>query len=408
MPPLEAWEKVFVEDEFLLDVHNTQNCIGCHGGVEGEDDMEAAHEGVVRDPLEESERVCGICHVDATEHAATSLHQNLTGFQNALAARGADLSDPAMQEAFGNHCQYCHSTCGQCHISRPNFTDGGLISGHRVRAIASIRDTCLACHGTRVANEYQGRNEGVEGSAHWLDEGMSCFECHDVSHFHGDGTEYDHRYAGAPGVNCLDCHPETAEGEGDVPEHNIHADVVACEVCHASGPYKSCYDCHVGVDDEGLPYYQTEESQLTFEIGRNPLQSEDRPWEYVLVRHVPVVRDTFAFYGEGLLPDFDSVSTWKYATPHNIQRVTPQNQSCDSCHGNDEIFLTAADVAADEMEANAEIIVAEAPPMPDYPAIEPTTPSAPSGPGATGLLGIGLAIVVVTAAPIVVLRRKDQ
>jgi hypothetical protein len=361
---LEAWEKVFVGGEFLADVHNTQNCIGCHGGVEGEDDMDAAHEGVVRDPLGDSERVCGICHVDATRHAATSLHQNLTGYQTALTARGADFSDPHMQEAFDDHCDTCHTTCGQCHISRPNFTEGGLIQEHKVKKIASIKDTCMACHGARVSNEYQGKNEGVEGSIHWLEEGMACFECHEVSHYHGDGTEYAHRYEGAPGVNCLDCHPEADPDQSEITEHNIHANKVACEVCHVSGPYKSCYNCHVGLDDRGLPYYKTDESRLTFEIGRNPIQSEDRPWDYVLVRHVPVAPDTFAFYEDNLLADFDNAPTWKYATPHNIQRVTAQNESCDSCHGNEELFLTADDVDSEEMEANAAVIVEDVPSAP--------------------------------------------
>jgi len=366
---LEAWEKVFVGDAFLVSVHNVQNCIGCHGGVEGVDDKDAAHEGVVRDPVEASERVCGICHVDATEHAVTSLHQNLTGYQTALTARGADFTDPHMEEAFDNHCSDCHTTCGQCHISRPTALGGGLLKGHEVKEVASMKDTCTACHSARVANEYQGKNEGVEGSVHWLEEGMSCFDCHDTSQYHGDGTEYAHRYEGAPGVNCLDCHPEVAPDQSEIEEHIIHADKVACEVCHASGPYKSCYNCHVALDDKGLPYYKTDSSELTFEIGRNPIKSEDRPWDYVLVRHVPVAADTFAFYGDDLLPDFDNVPTWKYATPHNIQRVTAQNESCESCHGNPDLFLTADDVAANEMVANADVIVEQVPPIMPHPGL---------------------------------------
>ena len=365
---MEAWEKVFVGGEFLVSVHNVQNCIGCHGGVEKVTDMEAAHEGVVRDPLGDSERTCGICHVDATRHAAISLHQNLTGYQTALTARGADFSDPHMQEAFDNHCDTCHTTCGQCHISRPTEMGGGLLKEHEVKEVASMKDTCMACHGARVSNEYQGKNEGVEGSVHWLEEGMPCFECHEVSHYHGDGTEYAHRYEGAPGVNCLECHPEAEPNQSEILEHSIHAGKVACEVCHVSGPYKSCYNCHVAVDDKGLPYYKTDDSKLTFKIGRNPLKSDDRPWDYVLVRHVPVVPNTFAFYGGDLLPDFDNAPTWKYATPHNIQRATAQNESCDSCHGNEELFLTADDVGG-FAPANTGVIVDEVPSVP-HPGLE--------------------------------------
>ena len=396
---------MLVGSEFLASVHNTQNCIGCHGGVEGVDDKDAAHEGVVRDPLEDAEQICGVCHAEATQLAATSLHQNLTGYRTILTARGADFSDPHMEEAFNNHCSTCHTTCGQCHVSRPNFTFGGLISSHKVKKIASIKDTCMACHGARVSNEYQGKNEGVEGSVHWLEEGMPCFECHNVSHYHGDGTEYTHRYDGPPGVNCLECHEEAAPDQSEIEEHKIHADKVACEVCHVSGPYKSCYNCHVAIDEQGLPYYETDDSQMTFKIGRNPLKSDDRPWDYVLVRHVPVVPDTFAFYGDNLLSSFDNVSTWKYATPHNIQRTTAQNESCDSCHGNADLFLTAADVAPEELEANAAVIVEEIPPTSwgPYPVIEPTP-----APGRwLWLLWVGLAIVaiVIVVAVVLVARR---
>jgi hypothetical protein len=380
---LEAWEKVLVGSEFLASVHNTQNCIGCHGGVEGVDDKDAAHEGVVRDPLEDAEQICGVCHAEATQLAATSLHQNLTGYRTTLATRGADFSNPHMEEAFNT------------------AMEGGLLKEHEVKEIASIKDTCMACHGARVSNEYQGKNEGVEGSVHWLEGGMPCFECHDVSQYHGDGTEYAYRYDGPPGVNCLDCHPEVAPDQSEIQEHNIHADLVACEVCHASGPYKSCYNCHVAIDEQGLPYYETDDSQMTFKIGRNPLKSDDRPWDYVLVRHVPVVPDTFAFYGDNLLSSFDNVPTWKYATPHNIQRTTAQNESCDSCHGNADLFLTVDDVAPEELEANAAVIVEEIPPTSwgPYPAIEPT----PAPSRWLWLLWVGLIIVVVIVVVAVVL-----
>jgi thiosulfate/3-mercaptopyruvate sulfurtransferase len=213
-----------------------------------------------------------------------------------------------------------------------------------------------------VSNEYKGKNEGVEASVHYLEAGMACVDCHDMGDMHGDGTEYAHRYDGEVDPNCLDCHPEVASAPADIEQHNIHLSTVECTVCHVSGAYKSCYNCHVGIDQNGLAYFKTDESQMTFKIGRNALQSEERPWEYVLVRHVPVVPDTFAFYGEDLLPAYDSLPTWKYATPHNIQRVTPQNQSCASCHDNPDLFLMAEDVDPEERQANAAVIVDEVPP----------------------------------------------
>ena len=362
MPPLEAWEKIFVGDEFLTSVHNAQNCIGCHGGVADTFDIKVAHQDMQADPTENGASVCAVCHVDAAAAVAGSLHRDLNGYHTALSARGADFDDPEMQEAFGNHCATCHATCGQCHISRPSFTDGGVIQGHKVKEVASSKDTCEACHGARVANEYKGKNEGVEASVHYLEAGLACVDCHSVGDMHGDGTDYAHRYDGAVNPNCLDCHPEVAASQAEIEQHDIHLGTVECTVCHVSGAYKSCYNCHVGIDQNGLAYLKTDESQMTLKIGRNVLQSEERPWEYVLVRHVPVVPDTFAFYGEDLLPTFDNLPTWKYATPHNIQRVTPQNQSCESCHDNSDLFLMANDVDPEERQANAAVIVDQVPP----------------------------------------------
>ncbi|MBC7223076.1 MAG: hypothetical protein H5T59_02170, partial [Anaerolineae bacterium] len=108
---MEVWEKVYVSDaEFLTSVHNTANCIGCHGGVGGTDDKAKAHEGVVRDPTTDPGRVCGTCHSDIVQTATTSLHYALNGYRTILEARGADFDDPAMAEAFQNHCTECHTT----------------------------------------------------------------------------------------------------------------------------------------------------------------------------------------------------------------------------------------------------------------------------------------------------------
>jgi len=46
---------------------------------------------------------------------------------------------------------------------------------------------------------------------------------------------------------------------------------------------------------------------------------------------------------------------------HNIQRVTPQNQDCNNCHGQDALFLLEVDVDPDELEANRDVIVREVP-----------------------------------------------
>ena len=132
---------------------------------------------------------------------------------------------------------------------------------------------------------------------------------------------------------------------------------MACQVCHST-TYVNCDSCHVAVSEtSGNPYFETADTYFTFLIGRNPIKSAERPYEYVPLRHVPVDPDSFAFYGDDLLPNFNDQPTWRYATPHNIQRETPQNITCNDCHGNPDIFLTVDKVSPEELEANQDVIV---------------------------------------------------
>jgi thiosulfate/3-mercaptopyruvate sulfurtransferase len=170
-----------------------------------------------------------------------------------------------------------------------------------------------------------------------------------------------HRYEGEQQPSCKSCHPDVGSNTDTVPQHVLHGDKLSCQVCH-SVTYTSCDNCHVSISEKtGNPIFKTEATYLTFLIGLNPRQSEDRLYEYVPLRHVPVDIDSFSYYGEDLLTNFDLLSTWAYATPHNIQRNTPQNASCNSCHGNPAIFLTADKVKPEELEANQPVIVPEIP-----------------------------------------------
>jgi len=158
----------------------------------------------------------------------------------------------------------------------------------------------------------------------------------------------------------LIAYPTVQPGDGVQQHDATHLDKLSCQVCH-SVDYQNCYSCHVQKAEDGTPFFKTDPSQMPSKIGQNTRQSTDRPWEYVPMRHVPIDRDTFAYYGQDLLPNFDALPTWVYATPHNIQRSTPQNASCNACHGNAAFFLTADDVDPDELKANRNVIVPEAP-----------------------------------------------
>jgi thiosulfate/3-mercaptopyruvate sulfurtransferase len=357
---VEAWEKVYINQESLFEtVHGRYGCITCHGGVGDNMDLEAAHEGLVREPA--SAEACADCHPDQVATDPTSLHSNLAGYTAVLEARSAPEKMPQLEEMMGNHCDSCHTTCGQCHVSRPTNLGGGLVAGHEFKEIPPMNLTCTGCHGSRIDDEYKGKNEGVKADVHWMKAGMSCFECHSADELHGALGEFEHRYDGAPTPGCqdADCHPDVAPGDGVANHTEYHFEAMSCQVCHST-TYKNCYSCHVAQKD-GVAFYQIEPSVMAFKIGRNPLQSDDRPWTYVPVRHVPIDPESFAYYGEDLLSNFDALPTWKYATPHTIQRNTPQTETCDACHGNAELFLTADDVLPEELEANKDVIVDEIP-----------------------------------------------
>ena len=380
MAPLEPWEKVLVDaGTFPATVHGQLSCTACHGGqASAVDDKEAAHEGLVADPSFDGQIGCGECHPNVLAMNEHSLHSTLGGYWTVLNARMGGGEEKLAEEheaigvMFNNHCASCHAGCGDCHVSQPGSVGGGLISGHNFNATPSMTRNCTACHGSRVGNEYLGKHEGLLADVHFRQGRMSCVDCHSGEQMHGqtgncetchavpEGATLpppDHRYDGVQSPRCETCHITASVGSDGVEMHTVHGGDLSCQVCHSIA-YTSCDGCHVQVSEEtGSPFFRTEGSYLTFFIGRNPLKSFDRPYDYVPVRHVPIAETSFAFYDPDLLPFFDALPTWAYATPHNIQRNTPQNESCQACHGNESLFLTADKVAPHELEANRPVIV---------------------------------------------------
>lgn len=369
MPPLEAWEKVLMSVDALFDVygggefysaHGRLSCVDCHGGT-NEDDMAVAHEGVVHDPSESENSVCADCHYQHVPLQANSLHYTLGGYETVLNARWDPAQTDVIDTVMENHCANCHASCGQCHVSQPTSAGGGLLDEHAFNKTPSMSRNCTGCHGSRIKNEFSGRNEGYPADLHLRTARMACVDCHTDDEMHGVGVESNHRYDGAQVPRCEDCHVETVEDESNA-YHANHVETLSCQTCH-SITYKNCYNCHVQQSDEGVPYFNIDDSEMGFYIGLNPLVSEERPYKYVPLRHVPVARDSFEFYGEDLLSNFDARPTWTYATPHNIQLQTPQTASCLTCHDSLEWFLTADKVLPDELTANQTVIVETAPAM---------------------------------------------
>jgi hypothetical protein len=358
--PLAPHEKIFVDSEIAEDEnHGELGCHECHGGDPNEPDWSKAHKGVVKDPsYPDPSETCGSCHDDIAENYKTSLHVTLSPYKKMIDMRAnTDKAVHAkVDEARELHCTSCHSSCGQCHISRPEAVEGGLLEGHLFQKRPPMHLVCTACHGSRIQKEYFGKNKGMAPDVH-KEKYFKCNKCHKADEMHGDGKDYANRYEVENGPKCLDCHKKIYEPVSEnAKNHWIHKDQVSCNVCH-SQPYKNCYSCHTGKDKLGYKYFKTKGSPLDFKIGINPLQSKKRPEKFVTVRHIPVDQDTFKFYVEDGLKNFDKLPTWKLATPHNIRRQTPQNKTCNSCHGNKDLFLLTKDVKEKYLKANKDVIV---------------------------------------------------
>ena len=123
---------------------------------------------------------CAACHTETVAADENSLHSNLAGYMTVLAARSTPDKMPQLEEMMANHCDNCHTSCGQCHVSRPANAGGGLSAGHEFKQVPPMNLTCTGCHGSRIENEYKGKNEGVKADVHWIKGGMPCFDCHYV------------------------------------------------------------------------------------------------------------------------------------------------------------------------------------------------------------------------------------
>lgn len=308
-------------DDFMEGIHGSLNCVICHGGIDGEDDKETAHTNLVSDPAANADEACSRCHAGIVNKMANSLHGSFKGYQTLFETRsGITFADhPEIEHEFSAECGACHTTCGQCHISRPDAVKGGLVQGHQFMPVPSQADQCTACHGSRVGEEYTGSREGYAGDIHYIPNLMKCTDCHSGSEMHGTGVEYATRYESQEMPRCEHCHSDVAASNN---YHTKHWGELQCQVCH-SQDYKNCNLCHVGGTGVREPSY------LAFKIGKNPIPDQ-RDYEYVVLRHIPIADDTYEPWGITSLDNFDALPTWKYASPHNIRRWTARTDTVDA------------------------------------------------------------------------------
>jgi hypothetical protein len=360
---LEPHEKIYVNPGFVRTLHGEIACEACHNGNPKDPDWQTAHNGVVRDPtFPNADKVCGQCHVNIASTARNSLHYTLAPIGKVIKARANKKDKGVFKKVcrYGEkHCSACHASCGQCHVSRPDYVGGGFLAGHKFQKRPCMNIVCASCHGGRVHAEFTGGNKGYPPDVHYEKGLMECMDCHTGKEMHSDATGVDSRFDLPERPRCNMCHPDAVSEKPETESHTIHRDKVSCQVCHALAS-RSCFNCHVGMDKEGISYFCSDKTEMVFKIGLNPKITKERPYNYVVLRHPPADPRLFDFYVKNGLSDFDNLPTWKLATPHNIQRVTPQNKACNNCHGNAALFLQKKDVSDREQKANARVIVPEA------------------------------------------------
>jgi thiosulfate/3-mercaptopyruvate sulfurtransferase len=338
------------------------NVAGCHQGQSEFADL--------KNPCEK-------CHTTHVDNWAQSLHANLGGEKAAIENRCSfdNLEDTAYWQEFKNQCAECHATCGQCHVSRPLSAGSGFV--HLAEATVSrshlfgspgtvdgMKEQCTACHGTRVATDYLGEGTDVPADhsqdIHWVRRSMTCTGCHTGAELHGDGTPLDHRYEVADMPRCEDCHGAGKDADWSNNWHDKHVDggpgdsKLQCQVCHAQ-PYRNCNRCHD--PGTGTEYEQGFDLKIAANDAAAFPYRQDMGYDYVLVRHVPIARDTYAHWGLADLPNFTDRPTWFYASPHSIIKNTDQASGCSSCHSGG-YYLSDADLTTtDEQAANANLVV---------------------------------------------------
>ena len=381
---------------------HAMECQMCHSGQPDNtfNTMEEAHEGLIGDPSVPGESGCVACHDEpefalnscnschATEVAATtnSLHSNLWGEIAAIKARcGCTYEGSDWQDGFQGKCAGCHTTCGQCHISRPNSVGGGFPiitlkpGSHRFRGTPDMNEQCTACHGSRVGTDYKGELEGNERDVHYT-RGYKCEFCHKKDEIHGDGQytgdHYNHRYEVATMPRCERCHGNLEANA----YHDMHVNPgsgrnLQCQVCH-SQPYKNCTNCHNLAPGAKVDKFEIDPSVVQFKIAQNPSPHRTE-YDFALVRHTPIDPETYADWGLAL-PDYLEKTTWQYTSPHNVVRIAPQTNvggtgGCSAaCHqsadGPEGYLLRDSDLRDDmgaplvDYDAKMDIVI-----RPDFP-----------------------------------------
>lgn len=324
------------------DPHFSEGCVSCHKGDDKVQDRKVAHQGMIKRPSDDT-KTCAACHEGIAKTYTSALHYTSAGQKHGVLNRFSREEQKIFDaKVFEKSCRSCHASCGDCHVKGPVIggINTGLLKGHRF-VKRDEGKTCALCHGGRVYPEFTGEYGGTP-DVHYQ-KGMACMDCHQKAEFHGDGKTYLSRQERKDRPACTNCHPAGQEKtEKAKSAHNTHSGKMSCGVCHASGQYRNCYDCHLGKGAVSKP---------GFILGLNPRDKKT----ITTLRVVPTVRDTFEAAGIKM-ENFDALPNYFDTVPHNIKKRTDRTRSCDICHVDKEGFLTRETLIKGGSKANEGLI----------------------------------------------------
>jgi thiosulfate/3-mercaptopyruvate sulfurtransferase len=329
-PYYEPYDRVYMGGDGFADFkssgHYEIGCTGCHNGDDKSSDKDKAHSGTfISHPSAVAEETCGTCHKEISTNFASSLHNGM-GQKRKVAIRsgysGSDDFDklPAHQiEGYNKNCATCHGTCGNCHVVRPLIGGGGLAKGHMFTKEPDMVGVCVTCHSSRGGHAYMGVASGTVPDIHLTAKGFKCIDCHEGAELHGDGTKVEQRYAYNKLPECEDCHTGIATKN---TYHTMHYESFNCQVCHSQN-YNNCGSCHIHGEGARIPSY------MDFKIAVNPIPGIKPGYDFSLVRRTLAAPDNWKEYDVAEYSNFNSLPTFNYTTPHNIQRWTDRTKITD-------------------------------------------------------------------------------
>lgn len=359
-------------DTRAMGAHGDIGCRDCHVPGASGDNVNAPdwHAAVVTDPTADGGQVCADCHgQEMIDNFRASLHFTLNGVAKGLCERLEQT--PGKQQLFDEifndpemymGCNTCHATCGQCHVSNPNITGGGLVDSHGFGKPVP-ENTCNPCH-------YENAEYHLEVDVHATEHKMSCVDCHsDPVEFHGrplsELSEAKLHYRGPESVatgpveidmkdgivqvTCEQCHQDKVRNH---PVEGVdHFAALECVACH-SLPYSNCFGCHNGEKPEWVGAWGNgDPDTLNVKLGLSV--PGDPASKLSTLNHAGMTEGAF---GEGA-PVIDTKNPetkamWTPFTAHFIATrplvsaaAKKSGNPCDNCHnGNLEIFLQEQDL----------------------------------------------------------------